>query len=130
MDPTRTPGYKHHGPLTERLLQFLHSLRKDGWLVPAIRSPKGWLETLRPVAARDLHQLQGRGNFHFRSLGVCHHEDHHPNTVCQLTLPSPTPPLANSKKPERMQRPPSLTNKKGRNVGSNGANGFRFLLHP
>jgi hypothetical protein len=38
MDPTRTPGYKHHGPLTERLLQFLDSLQEDGWLIPAIRS--------------------------------------------------------------------------------------------
>jgi hypothetical protein len=55
---------------------------------------------------------------------------HHPNIVCQLTLPSPTPPLASSKKPEQAQRPPSLTSKKGRNVGNNGANGFQFLLHP
>jgi hypothetical protein len=89
-----------------------------------------WLETLRPMATRDLHQLQGRGNLHFWSLGVCYHEGHHPNTVCQLTLPFPTPPLASSKKPERTQRPPSLTNKKGRNVGNNGANRFQFLLHP
>jgi hypothetical protein len=62
-------------------------------------------DSLRPVATRDLHQLQARGNSHFRSLGVCHHETHHPNAVCQLTLPSPMPPLVSSKKPEQTQRP-------------------------
>jgi hypothetical protein len=30
MDPTRTPGYEHHQPLTERLLRFLDSLREPG----------------------------------------------------------------------------------------------------
>jgi hypothetical protein len=43
MDPT---GTKHYGPLTECLLLFLYSLRKDGWLIPAIRSSEDWLETL------------------------------------------------------------------------------------
>jgi hypothetical protein len=74
-------------------------------------------------------RFQGRGNLHFWSLGVCHYETHHPNAICQLTLPSPTPPLASSKKPERTQRPASLTNKKGRNVGNNGADRFQFLLN-
>jgi hypothetical protein len=46
MDPTGTRGYKHHGPLKECLLQFLDSLREDGWLIPAIRSSEDWLETL------------------------------------------------------------------------------------
>jgi hypothetical protein len=45
MDPTGTPGYKHHGPLTEHLLQFLNSLHEDGWLLPAIRSSEDWLQT-------------------------------------------------------------------------------------
>jgi hypothetical protein len=40
------------------------------------------------------------------------------------------PPLPSSKKPEQTQYPLSLTNKKGRNVGNNGADGFQFLPHP
>jgi hypothetical protein len=46
MDPTGTMGYKHHGPLTEHLLQFLDSLHEDGWLLPTIRSLEEWLKTL------------------------------------------------------------------------------------
>jgi hypothetical protein len=100
MDPTRTPGYKHQDPLTGCLLQFLDSLHEDSWLIHTMQRSEDWLATLRPVATRDLHQLQGRGNFHFWNLGVHNHEAQHPNIVCQLTLPSLTPPLASSKKPE------------------------------
>jgi hypothetical protein len=46
MDPTRTLGYKHQEPLTECLLQFLDSLRKDSWLIPTMRRSEDWLETL------------------------------------------------------------------------------------
>jgi hypothetical protein len=46
MDPAGTQGCKHHGPLTERLLQFLDSPCEDGWLIPAIWSPEDWLESL------------------------------------------------------------------------------------
>jgi hypothetical protein len=32
--------------LTGHLLQFLDSLREDGWLIPAIRGPEEWLKTV------------------------------------------------------------------------------------
>jgi hypothetical protein len=46
MDLTGILHYKYHGPLTECLLQFLNSLREDGWLLPVIQSQEDWLETL------------------------------------------------------------------------------------
>jgi hypothetical protein len=46
MNPTGTLDYKPLQSLTRHLLQFLDSLHEDSWLIPAIRGPEEWLETI------------------------------------------------------------------------------------
>jgi hypothetical protein len=55
MNPTETPSYEPLQSLTRHLLQFLDSLREDSWLLPAIRDPEEWLETI--------YDLWLQGNF-------------------------------------------------------------------
>jgi hypothetical protein len=46
MIPTGTLDYEPLQSLTRCLLQFLDSLCEDSWLIPAIRGPEEWLETI------------------------------------------------------------------------------------
>jgi hypothetical protein len=46
MDPTRMMGYEPHQSLTEHVLQFLDSLHKDSWLIPAIHGSEDWLKAI------------------------------------------------------------------------------------
>jgi hypothetical protein len=46
MNPTGTLDYESLQSLTRHLLQFLDSLWEDSWLIPAIRGPEEWLETI------------------------------------------------------------------------------------
>jgi hypothetical protein len=46
MNPTGTPDCEPLQFPTRHLLQFLDSLCEDSWLIPAIRGPEEWLETI------------------------------------------------------------------------------------
>jgi hypothetical protein len=46
MNPTGTSDCEPLQSHTRHLLQFLDSLREDSWLIPAIRGPEEWLETI------------------------------------------------------------------------------------